>query len=265
MLNVAVKVVATSLLIGGASLAGRRFGHRIGGWLVALPLTSGPLAFFLATDHGCAFAARAATGMLAGTISQLALALVYRALAHRGITPALATGCLAFTAATTLLAALNWPTIPTFLLVLAALATGAALTRPTAAAEPASPTSPPGWDIPLRMVVATGVVLGTIALAPVIGPDLSGLLSPFPVLGVVMTVFTHRTDSPTAARAVLDGLIMGLAAPVVFFLVLALALPSIGLTAFLVAAITALATQAATMFAMPSDTAGSGTATHQEH
>ncbi|MFE3051093.1 hypothetical protein ACFXIY_29025 [Streptomyces albidoflavus] len=59
----------------------------------------------------------------------------------------------------------------------------------------------------------------------------------------------------------LDGLVTGLAAPATFFLVLALALPSIELPAFLVAAITTLATQAATMFAMPSGTAGSGTAT----
>jgi hypothetical protein len=70
MQNLAVKVVVTPLLIGGASLAGRRWGHQLGGWLVALPLTSGPVAFLLATDHGADFAATAAVGMLAGTISR---------------------------------------------------------------------------------------------------------------------------------------------------------------------------------------------------
>ncbi|NEB89029.1 hypothetical protein G3I43_33435 [Streptomyces anulatus] len=99
----------------------------------------------------------------------------------------------------------------------------------------------------LTALAATGACL-LVAPAGLSGG--LGLLSPFPVLGVAMTVFTHRIDSPTAAQAVLDGLIMGLAAPVVFFLVLTLALPSIGLTAFLVAAITALATQTVTMFAM---------------
>ncbi|MEU5087645.1 hypothetical protein [Streptomyces sp. NPDC021356] len=262
MLDVAVKVAVTPLLIGGASLAGRRFGHRIGGWLVALPLTSGPVAFFLATDHGPAFAGRAAIGMLAGTISQLAFALAYQALAHRGITGALATGCATFTAATALLAPLDWSAVATFMLVLAVLAAGFVLTRRTApAAEPVEPAGPPGWDIPLRMIVATGIVMGIIGLAPVIGPHLAGLLSPFPVFGVVMAVFTHRAHGPGAARAVLDGLVMGLAAPAVFFLVLALALPAIGLTAFVAAAITALATQAVTMFAMPGDDAGSVTAT----
>ncbi|MFJ8823157.1 hypothetical protein ACIREE_15370 [Streptomyces sp. NPDC102467] len=57
---------------------------------------------------------------------------------------------------------------------------------------------------------------------------------------------------------------MGLAAPAVFFLALALALPSLGLFVFAVAAIAALATQAATMFAIPSDDTGS-TATVPSH
>ena len=38
--------------------------------MVGLPLTFGPIAFFLATDHGTNFAGHAAAGMLAGTISR---------------------------------------------------------------------------------------------------------------------------------------------------------------------------------------------------
>src|SRR5215475_13001183 len=96
--NVAVKAIVTPVLIGGASLAGRRYGHHVGGWLVALPLTSGPVAFFLATDHGLRFAAGAAVGMLAGTASQVAFALAYRARASGGAGRALAAGCAAFAA-----------------------------------------------------------------------------------------------------------------------------------------------------------------------
>jgi hypothetical protein len=35
--NLALKLLVTPLLIGGATLAGRRFGHQVGGWLVGLP------------------------------------------------------------------------------------------------------------------------------------------------------------------------------------------------------------------------------------
>src|SRR4029077_20326398 len=46
-----LKVVATPLLILGARLASRRWGEIVGGWFVGLPLTSGPVCFFLALDH----------------------------------------------------------------------------------------------------------------------------------------------------------------------------------------------------------------------
>ena len=254
MQNVAVKVVVTPLLIGGASLAGRRWGHQVGGWLVALPLTSGPVAFFLATDHGTDFAGQAAIGMLAGTISQLAFALAYRALAHRGKLASFAVGCAAFAAATVGLAHLDWPALPTFALVLVALAVGFAGTRRSGRSPGSTEAAnPPGWDIPLRMAVATAVMMAIIALAPIIGPHLAGLLSPFPVFGVTLAVFTHHTHGPNAAMAVFDGLVMGLAAPAVFFLTLALALPSLGLTAFALATLAALLTQAVTIFAIPAD------------
>jgi hypothetical protein len=89
MPSLALKLLITPLLIAAASLAGRRWGHHVGGWLVAMPLTSGPVAFFLATDHGIPFAAHATVGMLAGTASQVAFALTYRATSRRGWLPPL--------------------------------------------------------------------------------------------------------------------------------------------------------------------------------
>src|SRR5437660_411979 len=41
-------------------MAGRRWGPGVSGWLVGFPLTSGPVAFFLALDQGVSFAAGAA-------------------------------------------------------------------------------------------------------------------------------------------------------------------------------------------------------------
>ena len=46
--NLTLKLVATPALIGTATLVGRRWGQSIGGWLVGLPLTTGPVAFFIA-------------------------------------------------------------------------------------------------------------------------------------------------------------------------------------------------------------------------
>lgn len=52
MESLALKLVLAPALIGAASLAGRRWGPAVSGWLVGLPLTSGPIAFFLRLD-GC--------------------------------------------------------------------------------------------------------------------------------------------------------------------------------------------------------------------
>jgi hypothetical protein len=73
----ALKLILTPILIGGASLAGRRWGPAIGGWLVSLPLTSGPVTFFLALDRGTPFAATSAVGSLMGLMAIAGFTLAF--------------------------------------------------------------------------------------------------------------------------------------------------------------------------------------------
>lgn len=89
-------------------------------------------------------------------------------------------------------------------------------------------------------------MLAVTALAPRLGLDLAGLLSPFPVFGAVLAVFAHRTGGPTLAADALGGLVVGLASPTVFFLVLSVGLPVVGVAAFAGATVAALLTQAGT-------------------
>ena len=79
----ALKLVLTPILVGAASLAGRRWGSAVGGWLIGIPFTSGPIAFFLALSPGPRFAAEAALGIMAGAISQAAFCLAYAWTAQR--------------------------------------------------------------------------------------------------------------------------------------------------------------------------------------
>ena len=62
--TVALKLLLAPLLILLATLAGRRWGPAVGGWLAGLPLTSGPVSLILALEQGPEFAARAALGTL---------------------------------------------------------------------------------------------------------------------------------------------------------------------------------------------------------
>jgi len=78
-----LKLVLAPFIIGSASLAGRKWGHAVSGWIVGMPLTSGPVIFFVALSHDVIFAANAALGVISGGLSLVAYALTYAWLATR--------------------------------------------------------------------------------------------------------------------------------------------------------------------------------------
>jgi len=238
-----LKLVLTPALIGGASLAARRWGHAVSGWLVGLPLTSGPIAFFLALERGTSFAAAAAVGSLAGAIAEAAFCVAYAGVAARASWPtALAVGSVAFVVAA---AVLQQPASSMVILgagVCVSLVIALRLV-PRGAGRSAMP-SPPRWDLPARMIIATALVLVITELAPVLGPRWSGVLATFPVYAAILTVFAHRVSMASAVD-VLRGLLLGLFAFAAFFVVLGALIERAGVaTAFAAAIVSALAIQA---------------------
>jgi hypothetical protein len=224
----------------------------VSGWLVGLPFTSAPIAFFLARDHGVDFAATAAAGIMAGTISQAAFCVAYTRVARRAAWPLAAfAGAVGFAIATAVLVALVALPLPLLaLLVFAALAAALPL-LPAAMRRPTAVTPPPRWDLPARMAAATAFVLGLTALAGALGPRLTGLLAPFPFYAAVLAVFAHALDGAPAATSVLRGLLFGLAAAAAFFLVLAATLQVVGIgVAFVVALAVSLGVQGASLWAL---------------
>src|SRR6185436_8290352 len=75
--TLAPKLILTPLLVSSASLAGRRWGPVLSGWIIALPLTSGPIALFIALELGPRTAIEAAAGSLLGGVCLLVFSLVY--------------------------------------------------------------------------------------------------------------------------------------------------------------------------------------------
>ena len=234
--NLTLKLVVTPALIGAATLAGRRWGQSIGGWLVGLPLTTGPVAFFIALDHGEAFAAAAVVGSLAGAVAEVAFSLAYGWSALRCRWPAaLLAGTAAYAAVAALVQGLALGAFALFVLVVVALAVSLRL-MPRGAAGGASVVAP-RWDLPARMVLATTVVLVLTALAPRLGAQWSGLLATYPLFAAILTAFGHRLQGAGAAIGVLRGLLFGLFSFAGFCLVLALGLVSLGIAGAFAAAI----------------------------
>jgi len=235
--NLTLKLVVTPALIGAATLAGRRWGQSIGGWLVGLPLTTGPVAFFIALDHGESFAAAAVVGSLAGAVAEVAFSLAYGWSALRySWPPALLAGTVAYAAVATLVQGLALGAVALFALVIVALVLSLRLMP--RGAPGAGPMMAPRWDLPARMVLATTVVLVLTGLAPRLGARWSGLLATYPLFAAILTAFGHRLQGAGAAIGVLRGLLFGLFSFAGFCLVLALGLVPLGIAGAFAAAIT---------------------------
>jgi hypothetical protein len=215
-----LKLGLAPLLIAAASVVAGRAGPRAGGWVVGLPLTTGPVAVVLALQEGAPFVDRLAVGSLAGVAAQAAFAATYgRRCARAGWPPALVAASAAFatTAAALLACRLSTPALAAC--ALASLPLGL---RAAPQADP-PPVRRGSADLPLRMALAAALVLVITTLAPLTGPRAGGALTCFPLMGALLTVFAHREHGPLAAIAVCRGMLAGLFS----FLVFALTLPAL--------------------------------------
>ncbi len=79
------------------------------------------------------------------------------------------------------------------------------------------------------MVAGTTIVVLLTAIAPALGPHLTGLVAAFPVYAVVLAGFTHHLDGRAQAMEVLRGLLIGLVAFTGFFAVINVTLESLEL------------------------------------
>jgi hypothetical protein len=80
-----------------------------------------------------------------------------------------------------------------------------------------------------------------------LGPELSGLLAPFPIITSVLAVFTHAHGGTEQVRVLLRNFLVGFYGYATFCFVLAIGLPSLGIAlAFCFALAAALAVQALT-------------------
>ena len=95
------------------------------------------------------------------------------------------------------------------------------------------------------------LVLTLTAIAGWLGPQLSGLLAPFPIIATVLATFTHAQRGADETLRLLRGLISGFGAFALFCFTLAVSLRPLGTAAgFLLATAVALLTQALVLLVM---------------
>ena len=222
-----LKLVLVPASLGLISLAGKKWGPGIAGWIAGFPAVGGPIAFLIALEYGANFAALAASASLAATLASVSFNLGYARACLKHPWPMAACAALAtwFGAAFALsfLPPLPWLSLA---IALTALFTAPWL-FPKAEALPVQ-RDLTGRELSLRMVAGAVLTLITTTAAAYIGTAWSGLLSVFPLLGTVLSVFTHRSSGAVSAATLLRAMTVGLYAFAAFFLALALLLPRFG-------------------------------------
>ena len=243
---IALKLTLTPFVMALASLASRRWGDAVGGWLTGLPIISAPVSIFLALEHGRPFAAQAAMGSIAGVVGQSAFCIGYGLFARHGWPIAVLAAAFGYCAAACAMVALDAP-LPALMAIAAA---GLIVARPFL---PAARTLPrqdaaPFWDIPARMAVATAIVLTVTALAAQLGPRVSGLSASFPAISGGLAVFAHAARGPGAGVAALRGMASALFGFIAFFGVLSVSVDAVfAPLAYLAATLAALGVQGLTL------------------
>lgn len=247
-MSLAFKVLVAPILIGLVSLAGRRWGPVVSGWLVGLPLTAGPVALFLALEQGAAFEAHSAEGALLGLASVAGFSLAYSWCAFRlGWLPAIVVSWGVFLALTAALEMLTLPLLLAFVGVILCL-TVTLLVLPGGHSQVVAQKTPP-WETLLRMLVVVLLLLALTGGATLLGPQLSGLFSTFPTYASILVVFTHRFQGALPACRLLRGLVAGAFSTACFFLVLSGMIMHLGLwLSLLLACLTALIMHSLSLF-----------------
>ncbi len=248
--NLLLKLILTPCIVAVAAWVGRRWGDSVAGWMIGLPLTSGPVSFFFALEQGKAFAAHAAVGAILGVVGSATFCTAYYFGARgsrwwQGAAAALACYIPIIWLISQLQAPLGWAEALALCALVAALFL---MGRPGPA--PAAVIAS-AWDLPLRILTATTILVLITNLASALGPLWSGLLSPFPIFTFVQAIFSQSQKGTASAQHVVRGVVTGLFGYTAFFLVIGLLIVQSSIPlAYCLATLAALGVNAGSLIVM---------------
>jgi len=225
----ALKLLLVPSLIGALTLAGRRWGPGLAGWLSGFPIVAGPILLMVALEQGQAFAAATSAGALTAVIANIFFCLAYAWLATRcSWWICLLGGYAAFAAAGYLLTVFSLPIHALLPLCYVAIV-AAARAFPDLPSAPLA--APPRIELPARMAAGAALIVAVTYFAPYLGPRMSGVFAAPPLLASVLVAFSHPISGAGFAVRLLQGMVSGFFALATFCFLLALLLPATGIAA----------------------------------
>jgi hypothetical protein len=240
-----LKLLFVPSLILGVTLAGRRWGPVVAGWLSGFPIVAGPILLILSLEQGATFAAAAAQGTLLAVIAILMFTLAYVWASRRfNVFGSMLCALVMYGVALVVLQSTQISIMLSFVLVIASLLI-TPLCFPAVSPDPIA-TKSSSSDLSWRMLAAALLVLFVTFSASRLGARMSGFLAMFPIMSTVLVGFSHRHSGRAFAVALLCGMIYGYFAFATFCLLISVLLEeqTIGV-AFLIALTSALVVQLA--------------------
>ena len=242
----ALKLVLVPAFLAALTVAGRVWGPSVAGWLAGLPVVAGPIVLLLARERGSSFAAQASAASIAAIAASEAFNFSYAWTCRRFAWPlALVVGMLGWVGVAFLLTqipvGLAWA-------VAAACIAVAVSQSGLPRVNGRVPAAPSGLgDLAVRMLAGALLTLAVTTLSASMGATWSGLLSVFPLLGIVLAVSAQRAHGPDFVALLMRGMVIGRASFAAFFAVTATLLPRYGVWAgFVCAAVLSIIVQGAT-------------------
>jgi hypothetical protein len=242
----ALKLALVPGFLAALTVAGRMWGPSVAGWLAGLPVVAGPIVLLLALERGPVFAAQASAASIAAIAASEAFNLAYAWTCRVARWPvALTAGLIAWALVAALLvrlpAGLAWSLAAA---CVAVTVSQAGLPR----VEGSIPAARAGWlDLSLRMLAGALLTLAVTTLSASMGAAWSGMLSVFPLLGIVLAVSAQRAHGADFVTLLMRGMVIGRASFAAFFCVAAWMLPRFDvLASFACGAVVAVIVQGAT-------------------
>ncbi|MFG6415370.1 hypothetical protein ACG02S_15840 [Roseateles sp. DC23W] len=223
-----LKLFLVPLFLLLLTLAGRRWGPSVAGWLAGLPVVAGPILLFLSLEHGAGFAADAAAAALSAVVASVSFSVAYSHAAQRwGWRVSLALALIAWGVAALCLSFIP-PSATTSLAVSLLVLAIAPRLFPHMDESSIARVFSVG-ELGGRMVAGALLTLAVTFAANLVGSTWSGLLAVFPLLGSVLAVFSHRANGPAFVAHLLRGMAAGLYSFVAFCFALSVSLPEAGI------------------------------------
>lgn len=239
----ALKLTLVPLFLLVVSMSGKWWGPSIAGWLAGLPVVAGPILFILVLSHGPNFGARAATLSLSAILASEAFNFAYAWTCLWCSWPvALAVGIVTWFISACGLSMLPTSPIWAATAALAAVCFGQSFLPRSSLVAAGAPLT--RSDLIGRMVAGAVLTVLVTSLSGWAGPAWSGLLAVFPLLGIVLSVSSHRAYGSVFVISLLRGMVLGRFSFAAFCLLLSFSLPcQPPLVAFVEASIVAMIVQ----------------------